>query len=183
MRIAVVSEAGTRDKNGRIIQALKEVTGAQVLNLGMSETGDEPQLNCIHTGLIAALALYVGAADFVVGGCETGQRFLISAMQYPGVFCGLIDNPHDAGLFSQINAGNCVSLPLNQAELPLRDIFGKLFCGKAQQSANRQAEHDALARLGKVTKRSIPEIVPALDPAIISRVMNHRAFLALIGGA
>ena len=193
MNIAVVSEVSARDKNGAIIQALQEATDAEIHNIGMSESGDEPELTYIHTGLMAALVLYSGAADFVVGGCGTGQGFLISAMQYPGVTCGLIDNPLDAWLFSQINAGNCVSLALNKGfgwagDINLRYIFERLFADPAgqgyplQRSESQQASRAALARLSKVTKRSIPEIVQAMDPAIVSRVMNHRAFIAFMGG-
>ena len=189
MRIAVVSEVSARDKNGMIVRALEEaVPSAQILNAGMSENGDEPELTYIHTGLIAALTLYSGAADFVVGGCGTGQGFLLSAMQYPGVFCGLVTDPVDAWLFSQINAGNCVSLALNKGfgwagDINLRYIFEKLFCDKAgrgypiHRSESQQASRTALERVGKTTKRSMPEILQSLDPAITSRVMCHEPFL------
>ena len=57
------------------------------------------ELTYIHTGLIAAAMLNIGAADMVVGGCGTGQGFMNSVMQYPNVVCGLILNPLDAFLF------------------------------------------------------------------------------------
>ncbi|MCL2508014.1 MAG: RpiB/LacA/LacB family sugar-phosphate isomerase [Oscillospiraceae bacterium] len=187
MRIAVTSEVSARDKNGMILDALKS-TGAEIFNIGMSENGSEPELTYIHTGLIAALALSAGAADFVVGGCGTGQGFLLSAMQYPGVFCGLITSPLDAWLFSQINAGNCVSLALNKGfgwagDINLRYIFDKLFCDKAGQgyplhrSESQRASRDALTEISAVSHRDMSEIFRSLDADILARVRNHRPFI------
>ncbi len=63
---------------------------------------------------MSALLLNLKAVDFVVGGCGTGLGYLNAVMQYPGVFCGHLLTPLDAFLFARINAGNCVSLALNQ---------------------------------------------------------------------
>jgi len=193
MRIAVVSEVSARDKNGLILKALEEATDAEIFNVGMSECGSEPELTYIHTGLIAALCLYTGAADFVVGGCGTGQGFLLSAMQYPGVFCGLISDPTDAWLFSQSNGGNCVSLALNKGfgwagDINLRYVFEKLFSDEAgrgyplHRSESQRASRDALATISRTTHRDIYPILQALDPAITSRVMCHEAFMGFVGG-
>jgi len=192
MRIAVVCEVSTREKSGVVVQALKEaVPGAQIYNIGMSENGSETELTYIHTGFIAALALYSGAADFVVGGCGTGQGFMVCANQYPGVVCGFADNPLDAWLFSQINAGNCISLPLNRGygwagDINLRHIFEKLFCDAAGQgyplhrSETQAASRNAITKLSKISKRSIPEIMQTMDPAVVSRVMSHGPFLQFV---
>jgi len=66
-------------------------------------------------------------------------------MQYPGVVCGLITDPLDAWLFSQINAGNCVSLALNKGygwagEINLRFVFEKLFQDKTGSGYPEQAK-------------------------------------------
>ena len=50
---------------------------------------------------------------------------------FRGVVCGLIVEPLDGWLFSQINGGNCVSLPLNKgygwaANVNLEYTFEKL---------------------------------------------------------
>jgi len=191
MKIAVINEVSARDKNGMVIQALQESTDAEILNLGMSECGDEPELTYVHTGLMAALVLNQNIADFVVGGCGTGQGFCISAMQYPGVTCGLIQNPLDAWLFSQINAGNCISLALNYGfgwagDLNLRDLFAKLFADPAGQgyplhrSESQAASRQALVDIGQAAKRSMPDILQNMDQDIVARVMSHKAFKALI---
>ena len=190
MRIAVINEVSARDKNGMILAAL-ESTGAQICNVGMSQSGPEPELTYIHTGLMAALALGAGAADFVVGGCGTGQGFLISAMQYPGVYCGLIDNPLDAWLFSQINAGNCVSLALNKGfgwagDINLRYLFDKLFCDAAgsgyppHRSDSQRQSRNTIAGINKLAHNSMADIVRALDPAILNAVKSHKPFVEFI---
>jgi ribose 5-phosphate isomerase RpiB len=186
MRIAVVSEVSARDKNKFILEALKDVD-AEVVNIGMSADGDEPELTYIHTGLLAALALNTGAADFAVGGCGTGQGFLLSVMQYPGVYCGHIAEPLDAWLFSQINGGNCVSLALNKGfgwagDINLRFIFEKLFRDPAGQgypphrSASQRESRLTLGRINVLTHVDFAAIVRSLDRDILQRAVGHKAF-------
>jgi len=131
MKIAIINETSAGHRNADILSAL-EGRGHFIINAGMKTNGAEPELTYIHTGLMAALFLNLKAADFVLGGCGTGQGFLNAAMQYPGVFCGLALNPLDAWLFTQINGGNAISLQLNQgygwaSEVNLRMIFDALF--------------------------------------------------------
>ena len=192
MRIAVISEFSARDKNPMILKAL-ECVDAEIFNIGMSESGiADEDLLYIHTGTMAGLALASGAADFVVGGCGTGQGFLLAAMQFPGVFCGLIESPLDAWLFSQINAGNCVSLALNKGfgwagDLNLRYIFEKLFCDPAgrgypvHRQESQQASRDALAGIGRATHREPEAIMKALDPKLMEVVMGHGPFREFMG--
>jgi len=190
MRIAVVNEFSARDKNPHILEALA-ATGAKILNIGMPDGPAWRDLTYVHTGLIAALALETGCADFVVGGCGTGQGFMISAMQYPGVFCGFVTNALDAWLFSRINAGNCVSLALNKGygwagDIELRYIFEKLFCGEDGQGypANRreaqQVSRNLLAAAGRAGHRDFLDILPALDPAILGPVLDHAPFMECV---
>ena len=91
MRIAVVNETSAADRNADILAALQG-RGHEVINAGMTKNGQPPELTYIHTGLIAAILLNLKRVDLVVGGCGTGQGFLNSAMQYPGVVCGHILN-------------------------------------------------------------------------------------------
>ncbi len=189
MRIAVVNEVSARDKNRLILEALESID-AEVYNIGMSDA-DEPELTYIHTGLIAALALAAGAADFVIGGCGTGQGFMLSAMQYPGVYCGLITNPLDAWLFSQINGGNCASLALNKGfgwagDISLRYIFDKLFCdepGKGyppHRSESQRQSRETLSSINGVTHKDFLTIIDSLDKAILNTAFDHSAFADLI---
>ena len=108
MKIAVINETSAADRNADILAAL-EGRGHELINPGMRKNGEKPELQYIHTGLMAAILLNLKRVDLVVGGCGTGQGFMNSVMQYPGVFCGHILNPLDAWLFAQINDGNCMS--------------------------------------------------------------------------
>ena len=186
MRIAVISEVSTRDKNKLILKAL-EGMDADVFNLGMSENGDEAELTYIHTGLMAAVALATGSADFVVGGCGTGQGFMLSAMQYPGVFCGHITDPVDAWLFSQINGGNCISLALAKGfgwagDINLRYIFEKLFSDKPGQgypphrSDSQRQSRAILSEINAVTHADLVSILPRLDKNIVAAAFGHKPF-------
>jgi ribose 5-phosphate isomerase RpiB len=192
MRIAVINEFSACAKNGDILAAIEaSVPGAQIMNAGMSEPGQEPQLTYIHTGLLAGILLGAGWCDFVVGGCGTGQGFAVSAMQYPGVFCGLILEPLDAWLFSQINGGNCVSLALNKGygwagDINLKYIFEKLFCdpvggGYPVVRAESQAQSRArLQTLSEKAHRPLAEILEDIPDEIWAPILRHRPFMDIV---
>lgn len=189
MNIAVINETSAADRNADILVAL-EGRGHTVLNVGMKKSGEKPELTYIHTGLLAALMLNSGAADLVVGGCGTGQGFLNSAMQYPGVFCGLITGPLDAWLFTQINGGNCISLVLNQgygwaADVNLRFIFERLFSvesggGYPPHRRESQAQsRELLMEVNRQTHRTLAEILPALPEAVLRPVLDYPGVIDL----
>ncbi len=190
MRIAVLNEVSARDKNGYILEALRGVD-AQVFNVGMSDDKTQTVLTYIHTGLMAALALETGAADFVIGGCGTGLGFMLSVMQYPKVFCGLINDPLDAWLFSQINGGNCVSLALNKGfgwagDINLKYIFEKLFCDEAgrgyppHRSESQRESRALLTEISCVTHADFAEILGKIDKNTLETVRGYRAFTDFI---
>jgi len=190
MRIAVINEVSARDKNKFILDALKQID-AEVYNIGMNESADKPELTYIHTGLMAGLSLATGAADFVVGGCGTGQGFLLSAMQYPGVFCGHITNPLDAWLFSQINGGNCVSLALNKGfgwagDIELKYIFEKLFSGEPghgyppARSESQRESRGILKEISLAAHEDFSEILKSINKAILNTVLNYPVFMEFL---
>ena len=113
MRIAVINEGSTKHRNRDVLKAL-EGMGHEVWNLGMKDQEGEPDLSYLETAFLSALMLNLGVVDFVVGGCGTGQGYMNAVLQFPGTACGLLMDPTEAFLFSQVNAGNCVSLPLNK---------------------------------------------------------------------
>lgn len=193
MKIAVINEVSARDKNPFIVNALKE-KGFEVVNVGMSEGefSGEP-LTYIHTGLMAAVLLNLKAVDFVVGGCGTGQGFMISAMQYPSVFCGLIENPLDAWLFGQINGGNCVSLALNKGfgwagDINLKYIFEKLFSeGYGQgypesRKESQQASRRTLSEISKAVHKPMEEILSSIDKGVTVVIFKHSPFVTAVRG-
>jgi ribose 5-phosphate isomerase RpiB len=177
MKIAVLNETSAADRNADILHAL-EGRRHEVLNAGMTKTGTPPELTYIHTGFLAALLLYTKKVDFVVGGCGTGQGFLNSVMQYPGVFCGHILSPLDAWLFTQINGGNCISLMLNQGygwagDVNLRMIFDQIFSVPpgsgypAHRAESQKKSRETLAGISGKVHRTFPEIVAQLPDEVI----------------
>ena len=138
MKIALISENSQAAKNGLIHEALTAVAeplGHQVFNYGMYSAEDSASLTYVMNGLLAGILLNSKAADFVVTGCGTGMGSMLACNAMPGVFCGLVIDPTDAFLFSQINAGNAVSMPYAKgfgwaAELNLQDCYRKLFEGE-----------------------------------------------------
>jgi len=186
MRIAVINEISAADRNADILKAL-EGRDHEILNLGNTHGKESPALLYIHTGLMAALLLDLNVVDFVVGGCGTGLGFLNAVMQYPGVFCGHLLTPLDAFLFARINAGNCISLALNQGygwagEVNLRMIFDNLFTpetgsGYPPQRAQPQREaRDLLAQVSRSTHRSMAEILEALPKEVLQPVITFPSF-------
>jgi ribose 5-phosphate isomerase RpiB len=190
MKIAVINETSAADRNADILSAL-EGRGCQVVNAGMTRNGTQPELQYIHTGLLAALLLNLRRVDFVVGGCGTGQGFLVSASQYPGVICGHILTPLDAWLFAQINGGNCISLALNQgygwaSDINLKFIFDRLFetdfgVGYPASRANPQRKsREMLAQISQTAHRPLGEIVLALPEDVLFPVLDYPGVLDLI---
>lgn len=193
MKIAVVNEVSSADKNKYIIESLK-VINHEVINIGMKEKDDIPVLSYINTGLISAILINTGVVDFVISGCGTGQGYLNSVLQYPGISCGYIRNPLDAWLFSQINAGNCIALALNQgfgwaAEIDLKYIFEKLFLdkpGAGYPKTRNKPQKDArelLAVVSSITHLSLADIILKLPVKVIKPVFECKTLMDLISSA
>ena len=190
MRVAVVNETSAVDKHPYIMTAL-EGRGLDLVNAGMEVRGEEPELQYGHTGLISALLLHAGRVDIVVGGCGTGQGYMNSVMQYPGVFCGHLLTALDAFLFARINAGNVVSLALNQGwgwagDENLRLVFDQLFTSATAEGypAHRQApqrdSRDKLRIISTATHRPMAEIVERLPDDIVVPALTHPAAAAAL---
>ena len=191
MKIAVVNETSAADKNQDILAAL-EGRGHTIINAGMKTTGAQPELTYIHTGLLAAILLNLSRVDLVVGGCGTGQGFLNSVMQYPGVSCGLIQNPLDAWLFGQINGGNCISLALNfgygwAGDINLKFIFDRLFSlkefGRGYPPHRQESQQQSIKTLKEVSltvHRPFAEIVSSLNKSIVRPVLTYPGVSELI---
>jgi len=184
MKIAVINETSAADKNKDILAVL-DGRGHTIVNAGMTKTGDQPELTYIHTGLLSALLLNIERVDLVVGGCGTGQGFLNSTMQYPNVFCGLIQNPLDAWLFGQINGGNCISLALNfgygwAGDINLQFIFDRLFSleefGLGYPPHRRESQQQSrrtMAGISSATHKPLLQIISDLDDAVIRPMLDY----------
>ena len=135
MKIALINENSQAAKNGIIYNALKKVAdekGYDVDNYGMYSADDKAQLTYVQNGILAAILLNSGAADFVVTGCGTGEGAMLALNSFPRVICGHVTNPLDAYTFAQINDGNAIAIPFALGfgwggDLNLEYIFEKLF--------------------------------------------------------
>lgn len=114
MKIALINENSQAAKNEMICNTLKSVVepmGHTVFNYGMYSAEDEHPLTYVQNGILAAVLLNSGAADFVITGCGTGEGAMLACNSFPQVLCGHVESPLDAYLFSQVNDGNCIALP------------------------------------------------------------------------
>jgi ribose 5-phosphate isomerase RpiB len=190
MKVGVVCETSSADRNTDILAAL-EGRGHEIINAGMTEKGKKPELSYIHAGFLAAMLLNLKKADFVVGGCSTGQGFLIAAMQYPGVFCGQVRDPLDAWLFTQINGGNCISLVLNlsygwAADVNLRFIFDRIFSvesGGGYPAFRREAQKEGrmiLERASEAVHPSFAEVITRTPEEVIRPVLEFPGISQII---
>jgi len=135
MRIALINENSQAAKNELILTALKDVVepmGHTVDNYGMYTAQDEAQLTYVQIGILGAILLNSGAADYVITGCGTGEGAMLAMNSFPNVLCGHVEDPVDAYTFAHVNDGNAVALPFAKGfgwggELNLTYIFEKLF--------------------------------------------------------
>ena len=135
MKIALINENSQAAKNALIEATLRKVVepmGHEVVNYGMYAADDAAQLTYVQNGILAAVLLNSGAADYVITGCGTGEGAMLALNSFPGVICGHVEDPVDAYTFAQINDGNAVSMPFAKgfgwgAELNLEYTFEKLF--------------------------------------------------------
>lgn len=182
MKIAVINETSAGDRNADVMAAL-EGRGHEIINAGMTKTGGAPELTYIHTGLLAALLLNSGRVEYVVGGCGTGLGFLNSVVQYPNIVCGLVADPIAAWLFTQINGGNCVSLPMLYqfgwaGDVNFRFIFDRIFSVEpgvgypAHRQASQRESRKTLFDISKKTHRGMAEILSVLDAGIVRTVLT-----------
>jgi len=190
MRVAVINEISAAARNADILKAL-DGRGFEVLNLGNTAADEVPALQYIQTGLMSALLLHLKAVDFVVGGCGTGLGYLNSVLQYPGVSCGHILSPLDAWLFARINAGNCVSLALNQGygwagDINLKMVFDELFTSEtgmgypAHRAEPQRKSREVLAQVSLASHRSFVEILKTLPVEVVKPALVFPAFKPVV---
>ncbi len=177
MKIALINENSQAAKNEMIYNTLKAVVepmGHEVFNYGMYSAEDTNQLTYVQNGILAAVLLNSGAADYVITGCGTGEGAMLACNAFPGVLCGHIESPLDAYLFSQVNDGNCIALPFAEnfgwgGELNLTYIFEKLFCAPGgggypkERVVPEQRNKKILDEVKKVTHNDMISILEGLD--------------------
>ncbi len=190
MRIALINENSQAAKNSVIEKSLRKVVepmGFQVDNYGMYTAEDENQLTYVQIGILAAVLLNSGAADYVITGCGTGEGAMLACNSFPGVICGHVEDPLDAYTFAQINDGNAIAIPFAKGfgwggDLNLEYIFEKLFCEESGQGYPReravpeQRNKRILDEVKKVTYRNLADILKALDRELVVGALSGEHF-------
>ena len=190
MKIALINENSQAAKNAMIEKVLKKVVepmGHQVFNYGMYSPDDEAQLTYVQNGILAAILLNSGAADYVVTGCGTGEGAMLGLNSFPGVICGHVEDALDAYTFAQINDGNAVAIPFALKngwgqELNLEYIFEKLFgfgSGNgypAERVEPEQRNKKILAKVRATSMRPLTEILPELDQDLVKGALAGKHF-------
>lgn len=193
MKIALINENSQAAKNELICNTLKSVVepmGHEVLNFGMYSAEDANQLTYVQIGILTAVLLNSGAADFVITGCGTGEGAMLACNAFPKVLCGHIESPLDAYLFSQVNDGNAIALPFAESfgwggELNLQYIFEKLFCTPGgggypkERVVPEQRNKRILDSVKEVTHRDILSILQNLDPELAKGALSGEKFSEL----
>ena len=190
MKIALINENSQAAKNSIIEKALRKVVepmGHQVVNYGMYSAEDEAQLTYVQVGILAAVLLNSGAADYCITGCGTGEGAMLACNSFPGVICGHVEDPLDAYTFAQINDGNAISIPFAKGfgwggDLNLEYIFEKLFCEESGQGYPRERavpekrNKKILDELKKVTYRDLASILREADPELVKGAFTGEHF-------
>ncbi len=185
MKIALMNENSQAAKNEVVYTALKKVAeakGHEVFNCGMYGAEDPNSKTYVHIGILAAVLLNSGAADFVVTGCGTGMGAMLACNAFPGVLCGHAQDPVDAFTFTQINAGNALSLAYAKgfgwgAELNLEYIFEKLLGQEMGQGYPRERaaimakNREVLNAVKEVTHRDMVSILEGLDKQLVKEAL------------
>lgn len=189
MKIALLNENSQANKNKIIYDTLKEVCDSknfECFNYGMSETNDA-DLTYVQLGLLSAILLNSGAVDFVITGCGTGEGATLALNSFSGVFCGLITDSTDAYLFSQINAGNAVSIPFAKgfgwgSEITLKNIFNSLFIEESgggypkERKEPEQRNKKILEEVKKITTVDMLTILKNIDQKFLKDTINNTYF-------
>ena len=193
MRIALINENSQAAKNPQIENALKTVVepmGHTVDNYGMYGKEGEASLTYVQNGILAAILLNSGAADYVITGCGTGEGAMLALNSFPGVICGHVVDPADGFMFAQINDGNAVSLTFAKGygwggDLNLAYIFEKLFgfgSGNgypADRVIPEQRNKKILDKVRETNFRPLIDCLKDLDPELVRGAVAGEKFSEL----
>lgn len=190
MKIALINENSQAAKNELICTTLKSVVdpmGHEVFNYGMYGTEDPNSLTYVQCGILTAVLINSGAADFVITGCGTGEGAMLAANSFPKVLCGHVTSPLDAYLFSQVNDGNAIAFPYAEnygwgGELNLQYTFEKLFCAPGgggypkERVVPEQRNKKILDAVKEVTHVDMVTILKNLDQELVKGALSGEKF-------
>lgn len=193
MKIALITENSQAAKNELIYKTLCSVVepmGHTVDNYGMYTAEDSAPITYVQVGILGAILLNSGAADYVVTGCGNGEGAMISMNSFPNVICGHVEDPVDAYTFAHVNDGNAISIPFAKGfgwggELNLTYIFEKVFgFGHGQGYPKERVvpvQHNKaiLDEVRAQTLRPLTECLERLDKNLVSGAVAGEKFSEL----
>ena len=180
MKIGIIQASSQKKMNQILFQCVERANYKnehELVNFGVFDS-DAGEYSYVQTAFLISLLLEGKAVDFVVTGCSSGQGMMLACNSFPGVLCGYTPSPSDAYLFSSINAGNAVSLPLGlnfgwSGELNLQYTLNALLeapfgAGYPPQDAGRkQKDTRLLKKINRTVKLQLPEFLTRLEPDFI----------------
>ena len=190
MKIVLINENSQAAKNSMIFDALKKIAynyNVEVENYGMFSAEDTHSLTYVKAGLLSAILLNSGAADFIVTGCGTGQGAMLALNSFPNVLCGHIVDASDAFMFREINDGNAISIPFAKdfgwgAELKLEQIFDKLLSTSGgngypkERVIPEKANKKILDEVKKITHNDMLSILKNIDQKFLKETIDYPYF-------
>lgn len=193
MKIALINENSQAPKNELIFNTLKKVAepmGHECFNYGRYGAEDKYERTYVQAGLLTAILLNSGAADFVITGCGTGVGAMLACNAFPGVMCGWAHEPLESYLFAQVNAGNALSVPYAMdfgwgAELNLEYIFEKLFGTEmgsgypVEWAAAEQRNRGVLTDVKKVSHVDMLTVLKNIDRELLKGAVAEPSFKEL----
>lgn len=193
MKIALVNENSQAPKNALIFDVLKEVAeplGHTCYNYGRYSEEDVHERTYVQAGLMTALLLNSGAADFVITGCGTGMGAMLACNSFPGVMCGRANDPCDAYLFTQVNAGNALAMPFAEgfgwgAEVNLKYVFEKLFGSEpgggypVEWAGAEKRNREILKKVKTITHTDFMSVLRNIDQDFLKETVAEESFPAM----
>ena len=184
MKIAIINENSQAAKNKMIYDALKStVKDAEIFNYSDENTN----LTYVQVGLLSAILINSGSADFIITGCGTGEGAMLALNSFPNVICGHVEDPLDAYLFAQINDGNAIAIPFAKGfgwggEKQLEYIFEKLFSEEfgngypKERRVPEQANKKILDEIKKITYKPMKQIINEIDQKFLLDTIDTEQF-------
>lgn len=190
MKIALIMEDSQKSKNDIVFETVKKQCDKfhhELYNYGMYAEANENKIKYYQLGILASILIEAKAADFIITGCGTGQGAQMSLNSFSNLACGCISSPLDAFLFSQVNAGNAISLAFAQgfgwgSELNIAYIIDQLFAnffGGGYPECYREAQALSRNSFREMKKLIIPPVIEQLrqlDPGVIKEIIDYPAF-------
>ncbi len=178
MRIALLMEATTAEKNEVVANALNELaaeTGHTIDNYGQYGR-DGFEVTTITNSILASALIACGAADFIVTGCGTGMGNNMCLDAMPNLISGVASTPYEMAILLQNVNVNCVAMAYSKGygwagEINVYDVM-RVLLQYLSHPAEDTPEVRKLAEIKKAASKDIVTILREADPALIKQAFG-----------